>query len=120
MKITFDAKSLLEGMRNLPKDVKQNLSGSSNDLNELAKKRWQIEFKNQGVLSKGKNGRDWFSLNKKKWFITNQWTVPDPVWGARNFVKAKRRQMSKEMASVIGSKKQEMLDEALSQALAKF
>ena len=120
MKITFDAKSLLEGMKSLPKDVKQNLSSSRNDLNDLAKRRWQKEFGNEGVLSKGRNGREWFSLDKKKWFITNRWNVPDPVWGARNFIKAKRREMSKEMASVIGSKKQSILDEALSRALAKF
>jgi hypothetical protein len=120
MKITFDAKSLLEGMRKLPKDVKQGLSGSSNQLNELARKRWEREFKNEGVLSKGRNGREWFSPNKKKWFITNEWTVPDPIWGARNFIKAKRRQMNKQMASILGSRKQEILDEALSEALAKF
>ena len=118
--ITWNDKDLLYGLETLKDDVAKSLSGSSERLNEDGKRAWRKAIGNDAVLSKGRNGREWFSFNKKKWFITNQWKTPNVVWAGRNFVKNKRKQASSDMAKILGQRKQEELDKALEVAFSNF
>jgi len=118
--VTWNDKELLYGLEALKDDVAKSLSGSSERLNEKGKEAWRKAMGTEAVLSKGRNGKEWFSFNKKKWFITNQWKTPDVVWAGRNFVKNKRRQASSEMARMLSERKQEELDKALEVAFSKF
>ena len=118
--ITWNDKELLYGLDALKDDVQKSLSGSSNRLDKDAKTAWRKAMGTDAVLSKGRNGKEWFSFNKKKWFITNEWQTPNIVWAGRNFVKNKRKQASSEMARLLGQKKQEELDKALEEAFSRF
>ena len=118
--VTWNDKELLYGLEQLAKDVGKSLSGSSDRLNKKGKEAWRRAIASQSVLSRGKNGKEWFSFDKKKWFITNQWKTPDPVWAGRNFVKNKRRQASSDMAKQLGERKQAELDKALEVAFSNF
>jgi len=118
--ITWNDKELLYGLDALKDDVQKSLSGSSNRLDKDAKTAWRKAMGTDAVLSKGRNGKEWFSFNKKKWFITNEWHTPNIVWAGRNFVKNKRKQASSEMARLLGQKKQEELDKALEEAFSRF
>jgi len=118
--VTWNDKELLYGLEQLAKDVEKSLSGSSDRLNKKGKEAWRRAIASQSVLSRGKNGKEWFSFDKKKWFITNQWKTPDPVWAGRNFVKNKRRQASSDMAKQLGERKQAELDKALEVAFSNF
>jgi hypothetical protein len=118
--ITWNDKDLLYGLDALKEDVSKSLSGSSERLNQKGKEAWRKAMVTDAVLSKGRNGKEWFSFNKKKWFITNQWKTPDVVWAGRNFVKNKRQQASSEMARALGQRKQEELDKALEEAFSNF
>jgi hypothetical protein len=118
--VTWNDKELLYGLDGLEKNVKKSLSGSSSRLNKKGKEAWRRAIATQSVLSRGKNGKEWFSFDKKKWFITNQWKTPDPVWAGRNFVKNKRKQASSSMARQLGERKQAELDKALEEAFSKF
>ena len=118
--ITWNDKELLYGLDALKDDVQKSLSGSSNRLDKDAKTAWRKAMGTDAVLSKGRNGKEWFSFNKKKWFITNEWHAPNVVWAGRNFVKNKRKQASSEMARLLGQRKQEELDKALEEAFSRF
>lgn len=118
--VTWNDKELLYGLDQLAKDVEKSLSGSSDRLNKKGKEAWRRAIASQSVLSRGKNGKEWFSFDKKKWFITNQWKTPDPVWAGRNFVKNKRKQASSDMAKQLGERKQAELDKALEVAFSNF
>lgn len=118
--VTWNDKELLYGLDALKDDVAKNLSGSSERLNNKGKEAWRKAMGTDAVLSKGRNGKEWFSFNKKKWFITNQWKTPDVVWAGRNFVKNKRNQASSLMARLLAERKQEELDKALEVAFSKF
>jgi hypothetical protein len=118
--VTWDDKELLYGLDALKDDVAKSLSGSSERLNKKGKEAWRKAMGTEAVLSKGRNGKEWFSFNKQKWFITNKWKTPDVVWGGRNFVKNKRNQASSLMARLLAEKKQEELDKALEVAFSKF
>lgn len=118
--VTWNDKELLYGLDALKDDVVKNLSGSSERLNKKGKEAWRKAMGTEAVLSKGRNGKEWFSFNKKKWFITNQWKTPDVVWAGRNFVKNKRNQASSVMARLLAERKQEELDKALEVAFSKF
>jgi hypothetical protein len=118
--ITWNDKELLYGLDALKKDVEKSLFGSSNRLDIEGKKAWRKAMATEAVLSKGRNGKEWFSFNKKKWFITNEWHTPNIVWAGRNFVKNKRQQASSSLAVILGQKKQEELDKALEEAFSKF
>ena len=118
--VTWNDKELLYGLDQLVKDVEKSLSGSSDRLNKKGKEAWRRAIASQSVLSRGKNGKEWFSFDKKKWFITNQWKTPDPVWAGRNFVKNKRKQASSDMAKQLGERKQAELDKALEVAFSNF
>ena len=118
--VTWSDKELLYGLDALKDDVVKSLSGSSERLNKKGKEAWRKAMGTEAVLSKGRNGKEWFSFNKKKWFITNQWKTPDVVWAGRNFVKNKRNQASSVMARLLAERKQEELDKALEVAFSKF
>ena len=118
--VTWNDKELVNGLDGLKKDVMASLSGSSNRLDSEGKKAWRKAIGIESVLSKGRNGKEWFSFNKKKWFITNEWHTPNVVWAGRNFVKNKRKQASSEMAKVLRQRKQEELDKALEEAFSRF
>ena len=118
--VTWDDRELRHGLDALVDDVQQELNGSSGRLNDEGKRAWRKAIGTESVLSKGRNGREWFSFNKKQWYITNQWKVPNIVWTGRNFVKNKRKQASSQMQRALGMKKQEELDKALEVALSKF
>lgn len=118
--ITWNDKELLYGLDALKTDVQKSLFGSSNRLDAQGKNAWRKAMAKEAVLSKGRNGKEWFSFNKKKWFITNQWKVPNVVWAGRNFVENKRKQASSNLAVILGQKKQEELDRALEEAFSKF
>lgn len=118
--VTWNDKELLYGLDALKDDVVKSLSGSSERLNKKGKEAWRKAMGTEAVLSKGRNGKEWFSFNKKKWFITNQWKTPDVVWAGRNFVKNKRNQASSVMARLLAERKQEELDKALEVAFSKF
>jgi hypothetical protein len=118
--VTWNDKELLYGLDALKDDVAKSLSGSSERLNKKGKEAWRKAMGTEAVLSKGRNGKEWFSFNKQKWFITNKWKTPDVVWGGRNFVKNKRSQASSVMARLLAEKKQEELDKALEVAFSKF
>jgi len=118
--ITWNDKELLYGLNSLLPAVEKELQGKANVLDNEAKKAWRSAVGKYGKLSKGRNGREWFSLNKKTWYITNEWKVPDPIWTSRNFLKDKRDQARKGLRSVISKKKQEALDKALEVAFSKF
>jgi hypothetical protein len=118
--VTWNDKELLYGLDALKDDVAKSLSGSSERLNKKGKEAWRKAMGTEAVLSKGRNGKEWFSFNKQKWFITNKWKTPDVVWGGRNFVKNKRNQASSLMARFLAEKKQEELDKALEVAFSKF
>jgi len=118
--ITWNDKELLYGLDALKDDVQKSLSGSSNRLDKDAKTAWRKAMGTDAVLSKGRNGKEWFSFNKKKWFITNEWQTPNIVWAGRNFVKNKRKQASSEMARLLEQRKQEELDKALEEAFSRF
>lgn len=120
MKFTFDDISLKEGMNRLVPNIKINLGGSVSILVSVAKENWSRTMSPYGTLSKGRNGREWFSQDKKTWYITNQWTVPDPIWAGRNFIIGKRKQAEKSMKVAISSKKQAILNDALGKAIDKF
>lgn len=118
--VTWDDKELLYGLEELKKSVKDSLSGAGCRLNEAGRVAWRKAIATESVLSRGRNGREWFSFNKKKWYWTNKWKTPDVVWAGRSFVKSKRKQASNMMGSYLGRKKQEELDKALEEAIAKF
>lgn len=118
--VTWNDRELLYGLEALKDDVAKSLSGSSDRLNKKGKEAWRKAMGTDAVLSKGRNGKEWFSFNKKKWFITNQWKTPDVVWAGRNFVQNKRNQASSLMARLLAEKKQEELDKALEVAFSKF
>jgi len=118
--ITWNDKELLFGLDHLLDDVQKELGGSANRLNNEAKKAWRNAIGKYGRLTKGRNGREWFSLNRKTWYITNEWKVPDTIWASRNFLGAKRIQTMKSLKGIIVSKKQEELDKALEVAFSKF
>jgi hypothetical protein len=118
--VTWNEKELLYGLEALKKDVAKSLNGSSERLNKQGKEAWRKAISSEAVLSKGRNGREWFSFNKRQWYITNQWKVPNVVWSGRNFVKNKRKQASNDMQKILGMKKQEELDKALEVAFSKF
>lgn len=118
--VKWDDKELRHGLDALLDDVQEELSGSSKRLDDDGKKAWRTAIGSKSVLSKGKNGREWFSYNKKEWYITNQWRVPNVVWTGRNFIKNKRKQASSNMQKILGKKKQEELDKALEVAFSKF
>jgi hypothetical protein len=118
--ITWNDKDLLYGLEALKDDVAKSLSGSSERLNKKGKEAWRKAMSKDAVLSKGRNGKEWFSFNKKKWFITNQWKTPDVVWAGRNFVENKRKQASSQMARILGERKQQELDKALEVAFSNF
>lgn len=118
--VTWNDKELLYGLKSLEKDVKTALFGSSNRLDTAGKDAWRKAIGSQAVLSKGRNGREWFSFNKKQWYITNQWKVPNVVWAGRNFIKNKRQQANSNLAVILGQKKQQELDNALEVAFSKF
>jgi hypothetical protein len=118
--VTWNDRQLLYGLEALKDDVAKSLSGSSARLNAEGKSAWRKAIGTESVLSKGRNGREWFSFNKKQWYITNQWKVPNVVWSGRNFVKNKRKQASNDMQKIIGIKKQEELNKALEMAFSKF
>jgi hypothetical protein len=120
IEITWNDKDLLYGLNALLDDVQKELDGSSERLDNEGKKAWRKAIASKSVLSKGRNGREWFSFNKKQWYITNQWIVPNLVWTGRNFVKNKRKQASSDMQKILGMKKQEELDKALEVAFSKF
>ena len=119
-KVTWNDKELLYGLDSLLPAVQKELQGTANVLDNEAKKAWRNAVGKYGKLSKGRDGREWFSLNKKKWYITNQWRVPDPIWTSRNFLKEKREQARKGLKAVISKKKQEALYKALEVAFSKF
>jgi hypothetical protein len=116
----WDDKELVNGLDALLDDVEAELNGSSKRLDDEGKNAWRNAIGSKSVLSKGKNGREWFSFNKRQWYITNQWEVPNLVWAGRNFVKTKRKQASANMQKIVGKKKQEELDRALEVAFSKF
>lgn len=118
--VTWDDRELLYGLKSLEKDVKSELFGSSNRLDQAGKRAWRNSIASKSILSKGKNGREWFSFNKRQWYITNQWRVPNVVWAGRNFIKNKRQQANSDLAVILGQKKQEELDKALEVAFSKF
>jgi hypothetical protein len=118
--VTWNDRELLYGLEALKDDVAKSLSGSSDRLNKKGKEAWRKAMGTDAVLSKGRNGKEWFSFNKKKWFITNQWKTPDVVWAGRNFVQNKRNQASSLMARLLAERKQEELDKALEVAFSKF
>jgi hypothetical protein len=118
--VTWDDKELLYGLDALKDDVVKNLSGSSERLNKKGKEAWRKAMGTEAVLSKGRNGKEWFSFNKQKWFITNQWKTPNTVWAGRNFVENKRKQANSIMARYLAERKQEELDKALEVAFSKF
>jgi hypothetical protein len=118
--VTWNEKELLYGLEALKDDVAKSLSGSSERLNKKGKEAWRKAIGTEAVLSKGRNGKEWFSFNKRKWFITNEWKTPDVIWAGRNFVKNKRRQASSEMARMLSERKQEELNKALEVAFSKF
>jgi hypothetical protein len=100
--------------------VAKSLSGSSERLNKKGKEAWRKAMSKDAVLSKGRNGREWFSFNKKQWYITNQWKTPNVVWAGRNFVDNKRKQANSIMARYLAERKQEEPDKALEEAFSKF
>jgi hypothetical protein len=118
--VTWNEKELLYGLEALKDDVAKSLSGSSERLNKKGKEAWRKAIGTEAVLSNGRNGKEWFSFNKRKWFITNEWKTPDVIWAGRNFVKNKRRQASSEMARMLSERKQEELNKALEVAFSKF
>jgi hypothetical protein len=118
--ITWNDRELVSGLDALKNDVAKSLSGSSERLNKKGKEAWRKAMSKDAVLSKGRNGREWFSFNKQKWFITNQWKTPDVVWAGRNFVDNKRKQANSIMARLLAERKQEELDKALEEAFSKF
>ena len=118
--VTWDEKELLYGLDALKDNVAKSLSGSSERLNKKGKEAWRRAVGTQAKLTKGRNGKEWFSFNKKKWYITNQWKTPDVVWAGRNFVENKRKQASSILARYLAEKKQEELDNALEVAFSKF
>jgi hypothetical protein len=118
--VTWDMKSLLYGLDALKDDVQKELSGSSQRLDSEGKKAWRKTIASEAVLSKGRNGKEWFSFNKKKWYITNEWKTPNPVWAGRNFLQNKRRQANSELARTLGARKQQELDKALEVAFSNF
>ena len=118
--ITWNDKELLYGLNALLPAVEKELKGTANELDNEAKKAWRSAIGKYGRLTKGRNGREWFSLDKKKWFITNEWKVPNVIWSSRNFVKAKKLQAEKGIKTLISKKKQEALDKALEVAFSKF
>ena len=118
--ITWNDKDLLYGLEALKDDVAKSLSGSSERLNKKGKEAWRKAMSKDAVLSKGRNGKEWFSFNKKQWYITNQWKTPDVVWAGRNFVDNKRKQANSIMARLLAERKQEELDKALEVAFSNF
>ena len=119
-KITWNDKELLYGLDSLLPAVEKELKGTADVLDDDAKTVWRNAVTKYGRLTKGRNGREWFSINKKTWYITNQWKVPNVVWSSRNFVKAKKLQAEKGIKTLISKKKQEALDKALEVAFSKF
>ena len=118
--VTWNDKELLYGLDALKDDVAKSLSGSSERLNKRGKEAWRKAIGANAVLSKGENGMEWFSFNKRKWFITNRWKTPDVVWAGRNLVKNQRKQASGIMGKYLSEKKQEELNKALETAFSKF
>ena len=118
--LSWDDKELLYGLDALKESVNDSLSGAGCRLNEAGRKAWRSAIATEAVLSKGRNGKEWFSYNKRTWYWTNKWRTPDVVWAGRNFVKNKRKQANNMMGKFLGQKKQEELDKALEEAIAKF
>lgn len=122
MNISFQIKNgeLLDAMGGLADSVRIELKGSCTELDRLGRKTWSNLVSRYGTLSKGRNGREWFSLDRKKWFLTNEWLVPDEVWSLRNFVVGKRKQAEKSMKAVISAKKGDILNKSVERAFSKF
>ena len=118
--VTWDDKELAYGLEGLKESVNDSLSGAGCRLNEAGRVAWRKAIASEAVLSKGRNGKEWFSFNKKTWYMTNKWRVPDVAWSGRNFIKQKRKQANSMMGRILGQKKQEELDKALEEAIAKF
>ncbi|NBW10686.1 MAG: hypothetical protein EBR82_21940 [Caulobacteraceae bacterium] len=118
--VTWDDKELAYGLEGLKESVNDSLSGAGCRLNEAGRVAWRKAIASESVLSKGRNGKEWFSFNKKTWYMTNKWRVPDVAWSGRNFIKQKRKQANSMMGRILGQKKQEELDKALEEAIAKF
>jgi hypothetical protein len=118
--LTWDDKELAYGLEGLKESVNDSLSGAGCRLNEAGRVAWRKAIASESVLSRGRNGREWFSFNKKTWYMTNRWRVPDVAWAGRSFIKQKRRQATSMMGKLLGQKKQEELDKALMEAIAKF
>jgi hypothetical protein len=118
--LTWDDRDLLYGLDGLKSSVNESLSGAGCRLDEAGRVAWRKAIASESVLSRGKNGKEWFSFNKKTWYMTNKWKVPDVAWTGRNFLKAKRRQANSVMARTLGQKKQEELDKALEEAIKNF
>jgi hypothetical protein len=118
--VTWNDKELVDGLNGLADGVRFELKGSCEELDKYGKNAWRKLIGKSGTLSKGKNGREWFSQDKKTWYITNEWLVPSYIWAGRNFVAGKRKQASKEMKLVLSKKKQDVLDNAVERAFKKF
>jgi hypothetical protein len=118
--LTWDDKDLQYGLDSLKTSVNEVLGGAGCRLDEDAKKAWRRAIASDSVLSKARNGNEWFSFNKRTWYITNKWKTPDPVWAGKEFLQAKRRQADNMLGRHIGQKKQEELDKAIEFAISKF
>lgn len=119
--IQWDDKALLYGLSSLTRDVNKQLDKSACRLDEDAKKAWRNTIQSKANLSKNKKtGAEWFSFNKKKWYMTNRWHVPDVVWAGRTFIKNKRQQANGVIGRLLSKRKQEELDNALERAIESF
>jgi len=121
MELQWDDKRLLYGLSSLTRDVNKQLDKSACRLDEDAKKAWRNTMGTKAKLSNGKRkGREWFSFDSKKWYITNRWHVPDVVYAGRNYILDKRRQADGLIGRLMSKRKQEELDNALEKAIATF
>lgn len=122
IEITWDDRKLQYGLSSLTRNVNKQLDNVACRLDEDAKKAWRNTIQSQARLSitKRSGKREWFSFNRKKWYITNRWRVPDVVWEGRNFIKNKREQATNVIARLLSKRKQEELDNALAKAIMTF
>ncbi|NDC18700.1 MAG: hypothetical protein EBZ87_00310 [Microbacteriaceae bacterium] len=120
IKISLDSKSLSDGLDGFKTSILGYLDGAGCRLSNIAKSTWRNSLATESVLSNGRNGREWFSFDKKTWYWTNKWKTPNPVWAGRNFLKNKRKQANIVMAKIIGQKKQEELEMAIDEAINNF
>jgi len=120
IQIQFTGKDLLNGLDGLKSSVREALSNSGCKLYNVGRDTWKRSTATQSVLSKGRNGKEWFSFDKKTWYWTNKWRTPNPVWAGRNFLKNKRKQANVVMGKVLGQKKQQELNNAIDFAIGRF